>query len=64
MESVAESSDPPSYVEHKFATLLGTLIALITLILPIYVIGYYSSSAADDAQPSQAVDSVSQVFTP
>lgn len=28
---------------HRWASIMGTFIALLTLILPLFVIGYYSS---------------------
>ncbi len=41
----ANSSDPHS---HKWAELIGTVIALLTLTLPLFIIAYYSSSSSAD----------------
>jgi len=41
----ANSSDPNP---HRWAEILGTLIALLTLTLPLYVIAHYSSGSSAD----------------
>ncbi|HAA27623.1 MAG TPA: hypothetical protein DCE56_08060 [Cyanobacteria bacterium UBA8553] len=40
----AKSSDPHT---HRWAEIMGTAIALLTLTLPLFVIAYYSSSSVD-----------------
>lgn len=37
---VERASEPPSY---RWANVLGTLIAVLTLTIPAFTIGYYSS---------------------
>jgi|GEM_PF-1264091 len=42
--SSANSSDPPS---HRWAKIIGTAIAILTLTVPTAIIAYYSSSTRD-----------------
>jgi hypothetical protein len=41
----ANSSDPHT---HRWAEILGTLIALLTLTLPVFVIAHFSSGGSVD----------------
>jgi len=43
----AKTSDPHP---HRWAELMGAVIALLTLALPLFVIAHYSSSRADVLQ--------------
>ncbi|HCQ22017.1 hypothetical protein RI030_06505 [Aphanizomenon flos-aquae NRERC-008] len=45
----ANSSDTYS---QRLADIVGTLIALITLILPVFIIAHYSSANVENNQPS------------
>lgn len=45
----ANSSDTYS---QRLADIVGTLIALITLILPVFIIAHYSSANVENSQPS------------
>ncbi|MBW4632544.1 MAG: hypothetical protein KME30_11785 [Iphinoe sp. HA4291-MV1] len=45
----ADSADTPS---HRLADIVGTVIGLLTLTLPLFVIAHYSSSSVqNDQQP-------------
>jgi lipopolysaccharide/colanic/teichoic acid biosynthesis glycosyltransferase len=45
----ANSSDTYS---QRLTDIVGTLIALITLILPVFIIAHYSSANVENNQPS------------
>ena len=45
----ANSSDTYS---QRLADIVGTVIALITLILPVFIIAHYSSVSVENNQPS------------
>jgi lipopolysaccharide/colanic/teichoic acid biosynthesis glycosyltransferase len=45
----ANSSDTYS---QRLADIVGTVIALITLILPVFIISHYSSANFENNQPS------------
>ncbi|MDJ0510085.1 MAG: hypothetical protein QNJ64_12655 [Crocosphaera sp.] len=50
MESSSPSgkvSEPPA---HRWTNLMGIAIAMITLILPMFVIAYYSSNQANPSK--------------
>jgi hypothetical protein len=49
----AQSEQPPGQPASIIATLIGTAIALFTLILPLYVIAHYSSPSSESLGPSQ-----------
>lgn len=53
----ANSADPPP---HKLADFVGTLIAVLTLTLPLFIIAHYSSSKAEVLQPAPYTLRVSQ----
>lgn len=43
MNSNSKSANPPDTYSPRWADIMGTTIALVTLILPICVISHYSS---------------------
>lgn len=43
----SDSDQPPGQNTSKISNLIGTAIALFTLVLPLYVIASYSSSAPE-----------------
>ena len=43
MESIGPSGNTTKAFKHRWAAVMGTVIALLTLILPLWVIAYYSS---------------------
>jgi lipopolysaccharide/colanic/teichoic acid biosynthesis glycosyltransferase len=52
MHSNTQSADPASTYSHRLADIVGTMIGLLTLTLPLFVIDYYSSnSVQNDHQP-------------
>jgi len=48
MESSGPSAKYSDPQPHRWAEILGTAIALLTLTLPLFVIAYYSSSSSVD----------------
>ncbi|HEY9728543.1 MAG TPA: hypothetical protein V6D50_19005 [Chroococcales cyanobacterium] len=50
MESSSPSANSSDPHPNKWAELMGTAIALLTLTLPLFVIAYYSSSSVDVLQ--------------
>jgi hypothetical protein len=50
----AQGDEPPKRVVNKLATFIGAAIALLTLVIPIYVIASYSSTSTDSVKPPQA----------
>jgi hypothetical protein len=55
MESTSpleKASEPPS---HRWANLMGTLIAVLTLTIPALAIGYYSSHNTPVANQSYSI---------
>lgn len=56
MESGAQAEEPPHQrAANRLASVVGTAIAFITLVMPIYTIAQYSSNDARNVQllPSQ-----------
>lgn len=51
MNSDSQSASPPDTYSHRLADIVGTLIALVTLTLPVFVIGHYSNSVPTNPQP-------------
>jgi hypothetical protein len=45
MESGSQVNEPPGRTSQRLASLVGTLIALITLIVPIFAIAHFSSAS-------------------
>jgi len=52
MESGSPSANVPDRPANRFAAVLGTLVALVTLILPVVIIAYYSSDSNSQTAPS------------
>lgn len=50
MESGGHSANPSDRPSHRLADIVGTVIALMTLTLPIYVIAHYSSTRVEPIQ--------------
>ncbi|MGB7445041.1 MAG: hypothetical protein WA919_28560 [Coleofasciculaceae cyanobacterium] len=48
MESSGSSANSSDSHNHRWAEFIGTIIALLTLTLPLCVIAYYSSSSSLD----------------
>jgi hypothetical protein len=48
MESSGPSANPSEPHPDKWAEILGAAIALLTLTLPVFVIGHYSSGSSVD----------------
>ncbi|MGQ4646690.1 hypothetical protein [Lyngbya aestuarii] len=48
MESTGSSANSSEPHPHRWAEVIGTVIALLTLTLPLCVIAYYSSSSSLD----------------
>ncbi|MEM9003240.1 MAG: hypothetical protein AAGE59_06900 [Cyanobacteria bacterium P01_F01_bin.86] len=44
MESASSSENPPEPHSSRFAPLIGTIVALLTLTLPLITIAHYSSA--------------------
>jgi len=51
MESSATSSNASEPPPHRWARIMGTAIAILTLALPLWVIAYYSSEVRVDSLP-------------
>lgn len=47
MESGSSQADPAEHSPQKLATAIGTLIALLTLAVPIFAIAQFSSNKPD-----------------
>ncbi|BDA39764.1 hypothetical protein CPARK_000060400 [cyanobacterium endosymbiont of Braarudosphaera bigelowii] len=47
MESSSSSKKGTEPSAHRWTNIMGTVIAMITLTLPVFVIAYYSSNKAD-----------------
>jgi hypothetical protein len=50
MNSNSQSANSPDTYSHPLADIVGTLIALLTLILPVFVIAHYSSPDVQNQQ--------------
>ncbi len=51
MNSDSQSANPPDTYSHRLADILGTLIAVVTLTLPVLVIAHYSTDVPNRQQP-------------
>jgi hypothetical protein len=51
MDSGSQADQPPERTSSRLANVFGTLIALLTLTLPIIAIAYFSSANADPTPP-------------
>ncbi|MEB3886719.1 hypothetical protein [Lyngbya sp. CCY1209] len=52
MESDSQPVSSPGSSTHRFADLVGTVIALVTLIFPLLAIARYSPSQVETLQPT------------
>lgn len=50
MHSNTQSADSADTSSHRLADIVGTAIGLLTLTLPLFVIGHYSSSSVQNDQ--------------
>ncbi len=48
MTSNSQSANVQTY-SHRLADIVGTIIAMLTLTLPLFVIGYYSSNGIESS---------------
>lgn len=52
MDSNSQSANTEEFPSQRLADVVGTAIAMLTLTLPMFVIGHYSSSSvSDNRQP-------------
>jgi hypothetical protein len=51
MESAGPSRKPSHKPNNGWAEIIGTVIALLTLTLPLFVTAYYSGEVKKDSQP-------------
>lgn len=49
--SSSQSANPGEKSVHRLADIVGTAIAVVTLTLPLFAIGHYSSSKVQLVQP-------------
>ncbi|MEA5577030.1 hypothetical protein [Anabaena sp. UHCC 0451] len=52
MNSNSQSANPPDTYSQRLADIVGTAIALVTLILPVFIISHYSSPDVQNNQPT------------
>ncbi len=50
MNSDSQPASPSDTYSHRLADIAGTIIALVTLTLPVFVIGHYSTDAPNNQQ--------------
>ncbi|MBD2437090.1 hypothetical protein [Nostoc sp. FACHB-110] len=50
MDSNSQSANPNDTYSQRMADIVGTAIALLTLTLPVFVIGHYSSNNVQNNQ--------------
>jgi hypothetical protein len=55
MESGSRADNPPEQSSHTLANLIGTLIAFLTLAVPVFAIAHFSS-ASDGWQPPNPLE--------
>ncbi|MBD2663402.1 hypothetical protein B6N60_03286 [Richelia sinica FACHB-800] len=48
MNSNSQSANSPDTYSHRWADIVGTAIALLTLTLPVFIIAHYSSQNAQE----------------
>ena len=48
----SQSANSPDTYSQRLADIVGTVIALITLTLPVFIIAHYSSPNVENNQPS------------
>ncbi|HEY9803778.1 MAG TPA: hypothetical protein V6D25_25775 [Leptolyngbyaceae cyanobacterium] len=51
MNSDSQAASPSDTYSHRLADIVGTIIALVTLTLPVFVIGHYSTDVPNNQQP-------------
>ncbi|QLE54637.1 hypothetical protein [Nostoc sp. TCL26-01] len=51
MNSDSQSASSSDTYSHRLADIVGTLIALVTLTLPVIVIAHYSTNVQNNQQP-------------
>lgn len=51
MNSDSQAASPSDTYSHRLADIVGTIIALVTLTLPVFVIGHYSTDVTNNQQP-------------
>lgn len=51
MNSDSQSASSSDTYSHRLADIVGTLIALVTLTLPVFVIAHYSTNVQNNQQP-------------
>lgn len=51
MNSDSQSANPPATYSHRLADIVGTIIAVVTLTLPVFVIAHYSATVPESQQP-------------
>ncbi|MBD2257543.1 hypothetical protein H6G13_08165 [Pseudanabaena sp. FACHB-2040] len=54
MESASQSDNPPQEPPSRSSSLLGIVVALLTLTLPIFAIAHFSSAQIDALEPPPA----------
>ncbi|NEQ34727.1 MAG: hypothetical protein F6K04_27855 [Leptolyngbya sp. SIO4C5] len=47
MESASQSDNPPEHPHSRLSSLIGFVIALTTLVLPMFAIAHFSSAKVD-----------------
>ena len=55
MQSGSHSTSPSGQSAHTAANIIGTIIALLTLVLPLWVIGCYTTSSPPIVEPVSAI---------
>ena len=53
MESASQSDNPPEYPHSRLAVFMGVVIALATLVLPVFAIARFSSARVTPLDSSQ-----------
>jgi hypothetical protein len=56
MHSTSQSARSNDTFNHRLADLVGTVIALLTLTLPLFVVDYYSSTILPEEHPPLTYD--------
>lgn len=54
MESGSQSTDPAERTPQRLANIVGTLIAFLTLAVPLFSIAHFSSASYDQLMQSPA----------
>jgi hypothetical protein len=56
MHSTSQSASSNDTFNHRLADLVGTVIALLTLTLPLFVVDHYSSTILPEEHPPLTYD--------